>query len=77
VIRSGHTHSARHRALVPPIWKIEVANALGKAVTRPKVSLERAAEIWQELAQLPISETSTAHDVPSLLELAVQHNISV
>jgi len=55
----------------------EVANALEKAVTRPKVSLERAEKIWQELAQLPISETSTAHDVPSLLELAVQHNISV
>jgi hypothetical protein len=69
--------SAVDRAMVPPIWKIEVANAFAKAVTRRKVSLERAEEIWQELAQLPISETSTAHDVPSLLELAVQHNISV
>ena len=63
--------------MVPPIWKIEVANALGKAVTRRKVSLERAKEIWEELAQLPISETSTAYDVPTLMELAVQHNISV
>ena len=63
--------------MVPPIWKIEVANALGKAVTRRKVSLEQAKEIWEELAQLPISETSTPYDVPTLLELAVQHSISV
>ena len=64
--------SAVDHAMVPPIWKIEVANALGKAVTRRKVSLEQAKEIWEELAQLPISETSTPYDVPTLLELAVQ-----
>jgi predicted nucleic acid-binding protein len=29
------------------------------------------------LAQLPISETSTAYNVSTLLELAVRHNISV
>ena len=69
--------SAVDRAMVPSIWKIEVANALGKAVTRRKVRLERAKEIWEDLAQLPISETSTAYDVPTLMELAVQHNISV
>jgi len=69
--------SAIDRAMVPPIWKIEVANALGKAVARRKLTLERAKEIWGELARLPISETPTAHDVSTLLELAVRHNISV
>ena len=65
------------QAMVPSIWKIEVANALGKAVTRRKLTLEQAKEIWEELARLPISETSTAYDIPILLELAVRHNISV
>jgi predicted nucleic acid-binding protein len=69
--------SAIDRAMVPPIWKIEVANALGKAVARRKLTLERAKEIWGELARLPISETPSAHDVSTLLELAVRHNISV
>ena len=71
-LESGVDH-----AMVPHIWKIEVANALGKAVSRRKLTLERAKEIWEELVQLPISETSTAYHVSTLLELAVRNNISV
>src|SRR5262249_32675659 len=69
--------SAVDHAMVPPIWKIEVANALGKAVTRRKLTLDRAKDVWEELSQLPISETSTAYDVSSLIDLAVRHSISV
>ncbi len=43
-------------AIVPPIWKIEVANALGKAVVRRKLIADRALEIWRELSLLPIRE---------------------
>jgi predicted nucleic acid-binding protein len=58
-------------------WGCVVANALRKAVTRRKLKLDRAKEVWEELSQVPTSETSTAYDVSDLIELAVQHNISV
>jgi predicted nucleic acid-binding protein len=64
-------------AVVPAIWPIEVANALGKGVVRRKLSAERAREIWQELALLPIRQSGVLIDIPKLLELAIQHNISV
>ncbi len=64
-------------AIVPPIWHIEVANALGKGVVRRKLTSERAQDIWNEIAILPIRQTLFSFDVPKLLELAVLHNISV
>ena len=36
-------------AIVPWVWQLEVANALGKAVTRAKVPLARALDLWAEL----------------------------
>jgi predicted nucleic acid-binding protein len=63
-------------AIVPWVWQVEVANALGKAVTRNKVPLPRAIDIWAELLLLPIRHTGVG-DIPQLLRLAVQHNLSV
>ena len=64
-------------AIVPAIWPIEVANALGKSVVRRKPTVKRAQEIWEELALLPIRQSGSLLEVPKLLELAVHHNISV
>ncbi len=63
-------------AIVPWVWQVEVANALGKAVTRAKVPLARALDIWAELQLLPIRHVSIG-DIPQLLGLAVKHNLSV
>lgn len=64
-------------AIVPAIWRIEVANALGKSVVRRKLTLQRAQEIWEELVLLPIRQSAPPLEIPKLLELAVDHNISV
>jgi predicted nucleic acid-binding protein len=69
--------AALDSAIVPAIWQIKVANALGKAVVRRKLTVERAQEIWEELALLPIRQSAPPPEVPKLLELAVHHNISV
>ena len=45
-------------ATVPWVWQVEVANALGKAVSRAKIPLPRALEIWDELLVLPIRQTA-------------------
>jgi len=63
-------------AIVPWVWQLEVGNALGKAVTRAKVPLARALDIWAELRLLPIRHMAVG-DLPQLLELAVKYNLSV
>ena len=63
-------------AIVPWIWGLEVSNALGKAVMRGKVSLPRALEIWDELLLLPIRQVAIGN-IPQLLRLAVENNLSV
>jgi predicted nucleic acid-binding protein len=62
-------------APVPWIWQMEVCNALGKAVTRGKMPLSRALDIWAELLLLPIRHVRIG-DFASLLTLAVKHNLS-
>ena len=64
-------------AIVPPIWHIEVANALGKGVARRKLSWECAQDLWKEIALSAIRQTAFSFDVPELLALAVRHNIKV
>ena len=68
----SHTDSA----MVPWVWQVEVANALGKAVSRAKIPLPRALEIWDELLLLPIRQVAVGN-VPELVTLAVKHNLSV
>jgi len=63
-------------ATVPWVWQVEVANALGKAVSRAKSPLPRALESWDELLLLPIRQVAVGN-VPELLTLAVKHNLSV
>ena len=60
-------------AIVPWIWQVEIGNALGKAVSKGKVALPRALEIWGEFVSLPIRQVALAN-IPPLLQLAVQHN---
>jgi predicted nucleic acid-binding protein len=69
--------AALDSAIVPAIWPIEVANALGKGVVRRKLTENQAQEIWNALRLLPIRESRRLRDVPRLLGLAVRHNISV
>jgi hypothetical protein len=61
--------AAVDNAIVPSIWPIEVANALGKGVVRRKLKADRAQEIWEELALLPIRQSGILLEVPKLLEL--------
>jgi predicted nucleic acid-binding protein len=63
-------------ATVPWVWRVEIGNALGKAVTKDKVALPRALEIWSELLLLPIRQVAIGN-IPELLRLAVKHNLSV
>jgi predicted nucleic acid-binding protein len=68
----AHTDSA----VVPWVWQVEVANALGKAVAKGKVPLSRALEIWDELLLLPIRQVAIG-SIPQLLHLAVKQDLSV
>ncbi len=61
---------------MPWVWQVEVGNALGKAVTRAKVPLSRALDIWAELLLLPIRQVAIG-DIGELLGLAVKHNLSL
>ena len=63
-------------AVVPWVWQIEVGNAIGKAVTKGKVPLPRALEIWDELLLLPIRPVAMGN-IPELMQLAVKHNLSL
>lgn len=63
-------------ATVPWVWQVEVGNALGKAVTRNKVALRRALEIWDELLLLPIRQVAIGN-IPELMRLAVKHKLSM
>ncbi len=64
------------RAIVPGIWPLEIANALGKGVSRSKLSLQRALDIRKELLSLLIRHVAT-DNVPQLMQLAVKHNMSI
>ena len=70
------TLAREDNAIVPWVWRVEVGNALGKAVTRAKVPLSHALDIWAELLLLPIRHLAIA-DIPQLVRLAVEHNPSV
>jgi len=73
-LRRMEAHS--DSAVVPWVWQVEVANALGKAVVHGKVPLARALEIWEELLLLPIRQVAIA-SIPKLLQLAVKQELSL
>jgi predicted nucleic acid-binding protein len=66
----------RDSAVVPWVWQVEVANALGKAVAKGKVPLARALQIWDELLLLPIRQMAIG-SIPQLLQLAVKQDLSI
>ena len=63
-------------AVVPWVWQVEVANALGKAAVHGKVPLGRALEIWDELLLLSIRQVAIG-SIPQLLQLAVKQDLSL
>jgi len=65
------------RALVPPLWQLELANVLKTACTRGKLQITQARQILDALGQLPIAVDPGA--VPGqrqLFELAMRYSLS-
>jgi len=63
-------------AWVPGIWPHELLNGLGKGVMRGRVERDKAFLLWREIRELPIGIVHVPVD-EQLLELALQHNLSV
>lgn len=63
-------------AWVPPIWRHELLNGLGKGIVRERLLRDRALEFWREIRELPIRLDEIPAD-ERLLELALTHNLSV
>lgn len=72
----GRMEARLDRAFVPWIWPVEVSNALGKAVTRGRVPMHRAVELWEELEALPIRQVAIGN-IPELPRMAVRDNLSL
>lgn len=67
----------RDRALVPPLWQMELANVLRTACMRGKLDLIQARQILDTLAQLPIEvDAGPAPGQRQLFELAMRHELS-
>ena len=63
-------------AWVPDIWRYEVLNGLGKAVTRGRIERGIALLFWREMQELPIRAVETRVD-EKLLELALEHDLAI
>ena len=65
------------RALVPPLWQMELANVLRTACTKGKLPLAHARQIMDTLGQLPIEvDAGPAPGQRQLFELAMRYNLS-
>jgi predicted nucleic acid-binding protein len=65
------------RALVPPLWQLELANVLKVACTRGKLQLNQARQILDVLGQLPIEvDTGPSPGQRQLFELAMRYGLS-
>lgn len=65
------------RALVPPLWQMEIANVLKSACSRGKLQLGKARLILDALGQLPIDvDAGPAPGQRQLFELAMRHSLS-
>ncbi len=62
-------------AWVPGIWRYEMLNALGKGITRTRLTREKAFLLWREIQALPIRFVDVPGD-EKLLELSLQHNLA-
>jgi predicted nucleic acid-binding protein len=68
-----------HGAIVPDLWRIEVANALTMGIRRKRITAKERGELLSDLALLPILvDDETRKSVWSKsLELADAHSLSV
>lgn len=65
------------KALVPPLWQMELANVLKTACTKGKLPLTQARQILDVLAQLPIEvDNGPAPGQRQLFELAMRYGLS-
>lgn len=65
------------RALVPPLWQMELANVLKTACGKGKLELNQARQILDALGQLPIEvDTGAMPGQRQLFELAMRHSLS-
>jgi predicted nucleic acid-binding protein len=65
------------RAIVPPLWPYEVANALTVAARRRRLTHETAAAMVQQIVSLPIDMADVVRDPTGLMQLAHEHDLSV
>ncbi len=63
-------------AWVPGIWRYEMLNALGKGVSRLRLTRSKALLLWEEIQALPIQQAEVTTD-GEILELALRHELSV
>lgn len=65
------------KALVPPLWQMELANVLTTACTKGKLQLHQARQILDVLGELPIEvDTGAAPGQRQLFELAMRYGLS-
>src|ERR1035437_6871758 len=65
------------KALVPPLWQLELANVLKTACTRGRLQIATAREILDTISALPIEvDSSPAPGQRQLFELAMRFNLS-
>lgn len=65
------------KALVPPLWQMELANVLKTACTKGQLPITQARQILDVLAQLPIEvDTGPAPGQRQLFELAMRYGLS-
>jgi predicted nucleic acid-binding protein len=65
------------KALVPPLWQLELANVLKTACTKGRLSQTQARQILDTLSQLPIEvDTGAPPGQRPLFELAMRYNLS-
>jgi predicted nucleic acid-binding protein len=63
-------------AWVPGISRYELLNALGKGISRERLSRSKALLLWQEVQALPFRPAEVTVD-EKLLDLAMNHNLPV
>ena len=65
-----------NEAIVPPLWQLEVTNALLIAEGRRRLSEAQAARLLALLAQLPITIDQSPADTVAVHACARRHNLS-
>lgn len=65
-----------HRLVVPPLFDVECASGIVKAVRRGRLAAEAGADALISLLQLPVERMRSATDVFKALALALDYGIS-